>query len=284
MSIKDARWITTSQVPNIYSAISATNAIDELILDNVHFETDTVSYNIDAKIGKLNASQVRGIVAAPNYNENWVDLSKVISYVIIGGMQNDYLRLKMNEILENSKYIKGKTMAGTEIQLLGVYTDDVTQIGQGGFDAKWHFDATEFNDAKLLQHPKILMQHGRYIQFTDDIGTARDGIGMQGKDLHVGKGADRLILDNGTIISYGGHEPLTNDAFDFGSDAKRWARIRGTDLVANSFKDQNSNQVVGIRQSAIPDIAVTGTATDGDARAKINAILSMLRAHGLIAS
>ena len=43
-------------------------------------------------------------------------------------------------------------------------------------------------------------------------------------------------------------------------------------------------QVVGSQQSAIADVTVTGTAEDGTARSKINAILAALRAHGLIAT
>ena len=55
-------------------------------------------------------------------------------------------------------------------------------------------------------------------------------------------------------------------------------------LASGKVLKVNNIQVVGSQQSAIADVTVTGTAEDGTARSKINAILAALRAHGLIAT
>lgn len=51
----------------------------------------------------------------------------------------------------------------------------------------------------------------------------------------------------------------------------------------SQLADRDQNPLIGERQDAISDIAETGTAEDGDARAKLNVVLAALRSHGLIA-
>ena len=53
--------------------------------------------------------------------------------------------------------------------------------------------------------------------------------------------------------------------------------------VATEYK-VNGTRVVGAQQSVVGNITQTGTDQDGDCREKVNAILTALRAHGLIAT
>lgn len=69
----------------------------------------------------------------------------------------------------------------------------------------------------------------------------------------------------------------TPSALDSDGDVHAAGRVRGTAIHVGS------NQVVGTRGAAVPD-ASGGTVVDVEARAALNALLSRLRAHGLIAS
>lgn len=116
---------------------------------------------------------------------------------------------------------------------------------------------------------------------------------------------DRLVLDLEAVIrkergriqldlSTGLIQTLSDRHLDrYSSD-----RIQITDAdivgmaatkVTGSFTTVDSGnytvsgtQVVGAQQSALADVAETGTAEDGTCRAKVNDILAALRAHGLI--
>jgi hypothetical protein len=82
---------------------------------------------------------------------------------------------------------------------------------------------------------------------------------------------------------------LSTGDFEIPRDKAFWCGYVNADISikAPAFLDGNSAQVVGVRQAAVPNIALTGAnyaSEYADINTKINDLLAKLRTHGLIAS
>lgn len=132
----------------------------------------------------------------------------------------------------------------------------------------------------------LSLKIGGALSGTEVINSLRQLVGLASVEQQL------LVNNNVECINL---LPRTGDNSGvIGNDSLRWQRIRGVDVIGDFVQGSwvNSLQgyevtgvkVVGGQQPALADVTGIGNDNDGTARSYINAILGILRAHGLIAT
>lgn len=135
LSIIGNRWMATNTMNNIYSTLSP--AIEDAVFVNTLFETSVVGFCIDCEIKNLHAALCRGWIGG--VTPNWIDLSKVTRYWVQTHNANEIVQ-NIHMLLPNVTYYRGETVAGADVNLIGMGADDQISLGMGGYDVKTHSD------------------------------------------------------------------------------------------------------------------------------------------------